>query len=45
VPFLLWREGGEQSGLSAFSEAQARSTGLVVESGHDFLSWVLHQAR
>jgi 2,3-bisphosphoglycerate-independent phosphoglycerate mutase len=45
VPFLLWREGGEPSGLSAFTEAQARSTGLVVETGHELLSWVLHQLR
>ena len=45
VPFVLWREGGEENGLTAFSEAQARSTGLVVESGHELLSWVLHQLR
>jgi len=43
VPFVLWREGGEPSGLSAFSEAQARSTGLVIESGHGLLAWVRHQ--
>lgn len=45
VPFLLWREGGEENGLSAFTEAQARGTGLVVESGHEFMAWVLHQLR
>ncbi|MBI5520794.1 MAG: cofactor-independent phosphoglycerate mutase [Desulfovibrio sp.] len=45
VPFLLWREGGEASGLSAFSEAQARSTGLVIETGHELMSWVLRQLR
>ena len=45
VPFVLWREGGEESGLTAFSEAQARSTGLVLESGHELLAWVLHQLR
>lgn len=43
VPFVLWREGGEPSGLSAFSEAQARSTGLAIESGHGLLAWVRHQ--
>jgi len=45
VPFLLWREGGEENGLTAFTEAQARGTGLVVETGHELLSWVLHQLR
>lgn len=45
VPFLLWREGGEENGLSAFTEAQARGTGLVVETGHELMSWVLHQLR
>jgi len=45
VPFILWRQGGDPSGLSGFSEAQARSTGLVLETGHDLLSWVLRQVR
>ncbi|HWR03450.1 MAG TPA: cofactor-independent phosphoglycerate mutase [Humidesulfovibrio sp.] len=45
VPFLLWREGGEENGLTAFTEAQARGTGLVVETGHELMSWVLHQLR
>ncbi len=43
VPFLLWRAGMEPSGLSAFTEAQARSTGLAIESGHELLPWVLRQ--
>lgn len=43
VPFVLWRAGGDPSGLTAFSEAQAKSTGLVIEAGHELLSWVQHQ--
>lgn len=43
VPFVLWREGGEENGLTAFTEAQARSTGLAIESGHELLAWVRRQ--
>ena len=43
VPFLLWHKGCEPSGLTAFSEAQARSTGLVIEAGHELLAWTLRQ--
>ncbi len=43
VPFLLWHSGCEPSGVRAFSEAQARSTGLVIEAGHELLPWVLRQ--
>lgn len=43
VPFLLWRTGSEPSGLTAFSEAQAKSTGLVIEAGHELLAWVQRQ--
>ena len=48
VPFLLWRPGCDPTGceppeVPAFSEAQARSTGLVVEAGHELLPWVLRQ--
>jgi 2,3-bisphosphoglycerate-independent phosphoglycerate mutase len=48
VPFLLWRPGCtpagcEPSGLTAFSEAQARATGLVIEAGHELLPWTLRQ--
>jgi len=48
VPFLLWRPscdptGCEDSGVTAFSEAQARSTGLVIEAGHELLHWTLRQ--
>ncbi|SNR81390.1 2,3-bisphosphoglycerate-independent phosphoglycerate mutase [Humidesulfovibrio mexicanus] len=45
VPFLLWRKNGEPNGLSAFSEVQARGTGLVIESGHELLPWILRQLR
>jgi 2,3-bisphosphoglycerate-independent phosphoglycerate mutase len=48
VPFLLWRPtceppGCGASGVTAFSEAQARSTGLVIEAGHELLHWTLRQ--
>ncbi len=48
VPFLLWRPGCDPVGceppeVTDFSEAQARSTGLVVEAGHELLHWVLRQ--
>ncbi|MDQ7835818.1 MAG: cofactor-independent phosphoglycerate mutase [Humidesulfovibrio sp.] len=48
VPFLLWHPGCkatncEPSGLTAFTEAQARSTGLVIEAGHELLAWTLRQ--
>ena len=45
VPFLLWHPGCEPSGLTAFSEAQARSTGLVLEAGHELLRWTLRQLK
>lgn len=48
VPFLLWRPGCTPGGceppeVTAFSEAQARSTGLVIEAGHELLAWTLRQ--
>ena len=43
VPFLLWRAGLEPSGADCFSEAQARASGLVLETGHELLPWVLRQ--
>ena len=48
VPFLFWQPGCdptgcEDSGLTAFSEAQARSAGLVIEAGHELLPWTLRQ--
>jgi len=43
VPFLLWRKGGEPSGVTAFSEAIARGAGLGIESGHELLPWALRQ--
>jgi 2,3-bisphosphoglycerate-independent phosphoglycerate mutase len=43
VPFLLCYPGCEDSGVPAFNEREARGTGLVVEAGHEFLPWCLHQ--
>ena len=50
VPFLLHYTGCkgldcEPSGVTAFSEAQARATGLVIESGFELLPWTLHQLK
>lgn len=43
VPFLFWKKGLEPSGFTSFSEAQAAQAGLVVETGHELLPWVLRQ--
>ncbi len=43
VPFLLWGQGVESNGATGFSEAQAASTGLLVEPGHALLSWALER--
>ena len=48
VPFVLWHPGCAATGcelpeVPAFSEALARSTGLVIEAGHELLPWALHQ--
>lgn len=48
VPFLLYTNACqgpdcEPSGAAAFSEAEARASGLVVETGHDLLPWVQRQ--
>ncbi|EPR41742.1 phosphonopyruvate decarboxylase-related protein [Desulfovibrio sp. X2] len=45
VPFLLsWRGCPTPSGLAAFTEETAASTGLRVEPGHTLLAWALAQA-
>lgn len=41
VPFTLWGRGVPANGAQAFSEAQAASTGLVIEPGHTLLPWAL----
>jgi 2,3-bisphosphoglycerate-independent phosphoglycerate mutase len=43
VPFLLWRKGGEPSGLEGFTEAAARASGFEIEAGHALLPWALRQ--
>ena len=37
VPFIVWGEGAQASGLDAFSEANAETSRLLVRSGHIFL--------
>lgn len=44
VPFVLFGQGIAQNGATAFSEAQAASTGLLVDEGHTLLAWALKQA-
>ncbi|GAB6036763.1 cofactor-independent phosphoglycerate mutase [Fundidesulfovibrio butyratiphilus] len=45
VPFVLWAEGLGSNGATAFSESQAGATGLVLERGHDLLSWALEKTQ
>lgn len=50
VPFLLSLpncsgQDCEPSDVTAFSEAQARQTGLVIESGFELLPWALRQLK
>lgn len=45
VPFLLSHPGCGPSGLRAFTEATADSTGLYLDAGHELLPWVLGRLR
>ncbi len=45
VPFLLNYPGCEASGLSAFTEATADSTGLKLDAGHELMGWALERMR
>jgi 2,3-bisphosphoglycerate-independent phosphoglycerate mutase len=38
VPFILWGTGFMANGAKGFSEAEAKSTGLFIESGYDIMS-------
>jgi len=37
VPFLLWGEGFAANGARAFTEAEAKRTGLFIEEGHTIM--------
>ena len=37
VPFVLWGPGFKATGAKAFSEAQARSTGILIEDGYTIM--------
>jgi 2,3-bisphosphoglycerate-independent phosphoglycerate mutase len=37
VPFVLWGQGLAANGASVFTEAQAKSTGLLIEEGHNIM--------
>jgi 2,3-bisphosphoglycerate-independent phosphoglycerate mutase len=37
VPFLLWGQGFEASGAKAFTEAEAKGTGVFIEDGHTIM--------
>lgn len=41
VPFLLWPGPSGTSPVSGFSEAQAASSGLILDRGEELLPWVL----
>ncbi|TVQ97099.1 MAG: cofactor-independent phosphoglycerate mutase [Desulfovibrionales bacterium] len=41
VPFLFWHPDATASGIPHFSEAQAASSGLMLEKGEDLLPWAL----
>jgi 2,3-bisphosphoglycerate-independent phosphoglycerate mutase len=38
VPFLLWGSGFSANGAAAFTEAEARGTGLLVDPGHELMA-------
>ena len=37
VPFLLWGEGFQATGAGAFTEAEAKGTGVFIEEGHTIM--------
>jgi 2,3-bisphosphoglycerate-independent phosphoglycerate mutase len=43
VPFAFWRPGLEHNGAQAFSEAQAKASGLMKDPGHRLLAWALEK--
>ncbi len=38
VPFLLWGNGFASNGARAFTESEARATGLLVDPGHELMA-------
>ncbi|SDL12346.1 2,3-bisphosphoglycerate-independent phosphoglycerate mutase [Maridesulfovibrio ferrireducens] len=42
VPFILVSDKCDGSGLKSFSEKNAKSTGLILEKGHELMQWVLN---
>ncbi len=38
VPFLLWGEGIERNGVTRFTEAESRKTGVLYEEGYKIMS-------
>jgi len=38
VPFVMWGPGFEGTGARAFSEAEAKSTGFLIEDGYNIMS-------
>ena len=41
VPFVLWGPGFQATGAKAFSEAQAKSTGILIEDGYTIMKEVI----
>ncbi|MBI9110501.1 cofactor-independent phosphoglycerate mutase [Maridesulfovibrio ferrireducens] len=42
VPFILVSDKCDGSDLKSFSEKNAKSTGLILEKGHELMQWVLN---
>jgi 2,3-bisphosphoglycerate-independent phosphoglycerate mutase len=44
VPFLMWGAGFEGNGAAAFTESEARATGLAVAPGHVLMGRLLAES-
>ena len=42
VPFILWGKGFDGNGATAFTEAEAGSTGLSINPGYNIMSMLIH---
>ena len=43
VPFILWGQGFQANGARAFTEAEAKSTGLFIEEGHTIMGRLIQR--
>ena len=42
VPFMLWGPGFRANGAKRFTEAEAKSTGIIINDGYNILNKLLH---